>query len=1098
MADLDLPPIAAASPRDLAALRAINYDWTMPLRSVWTDPPFDAPEIHSALREDVQVRLGELAASGAQQSPLGILVVGEAGSGKTHWLSICRKEAFARGFGFVLVDMTDVRSFWNTVLQGYLDSLQQEYSNGRFQQSILHERFLGQFTFTKPLDYVLERLETLSGEKLAKTISDVINEMRRRKPIEATRHHDVIRAILATTSNDPAINSAGLSWLNANPVDDSMRALLGFAKAPEDPIRIVKGLSWVMSLCGPTVLAFDQLDPIVAQLDPAAQAQGLAPDAEAQTALAIIREIANGLAAMFDQTYRTLTVVSCLEATLSALERYAIQSWRHRFHEPFTLKSMSGATAAAAVLRPRVAAGCQSVEFEPPTPVWPVAARALESIQGVTPRELLRICNAHRDRCLRAGMVSLLGDLSSAHPSKNPPPAPSSALDDQYERFRRESKPDALMDEATSDETMAPLILAGCQCLLTEIDLPDHIDAVVDDFAGGKTTRPLHARIRLIDHSANDREEHFSFRILERRQANAFQARMKGVLNGSGIDQRLAFRHCVVLRTQPLPGGPTTLKLIEEFNSAGGQWHPPGPDEVRSLYALWQIRALNPPGLEDWLRLRKPASALPLFTRHCMRLFGYEHPIEPQHPGRIEAPPAAQSPTNQPATAATKRGAPSQPAGLTPDPRPTTPRVMRDSIPIGERTLGARSEAVFLPLSLLEKHTVVLAGSGSGKTTLLRRIVEEAALAGIPSIVIDSGRDLAALGDRGGERAQEPGEIDVSRRDQYHDSTDVVLWTPGREDGNPLLLEPLPDLSSLASDPNELQQAIDAVVDGLAFMLIPSKSGAETKRGILSRVLRFFATRGAGGLEGFMTLLSELPPEARLGIAGEAKKAREMGDILRAKLETNPMLRGRGIGLDPALLFGDVPGERAGTRISIISLIGLASTELQQQFLYQLGMSLFAWIRRNPHPPDRSLRGLLVIDEARDFVPALKSVPSKASLQLLVSQARKYHLGLVLATQHPKEIENKVIGNCATHLYGRAVSPAALNAIRELLRGRGGAADDVATLRPGQFYFSNAEANPAVPVRIQTPRSLSPDRVYEEEEILEAAARCRQRLLRHE
>ena len=34
----------------------------------------------------------------------------------------------------------------------------------------------------------------------------------------------------------------------------------------EQPSKIVEALSWFMSLSGPMVLAFDQLDPIVTQL----------------------------------------------------------------------------------------------------------------------------------------------------------------------------------------------------------------------------------------------------------------------------------------------------------------------------------------------------------------------------------------------------------------------------------------------------------------------------------------------------------------------------------------------------------------------------------------------------------------------------------------------------------------------------------------------------------------------------------------------------------------------------------------------------------------------------------------------------------------
>ena len=70
------------------------------------------------------------------------------------------------------------------------------------------------------------------------------------------------------------------------------------------------------------------------------------------------------------------------------------------------------------------------------------------------------------------------------------------------------------------------------------------------------------------------------------------------------------------------------------------------------------------------------------------------------------------------------------------------------AIPLGHRLIGGAAERpVALPLHLLSRHTAVLAGAGSGKTVLLRRIIEEAALLGVPAIVLDPNNDLARLGD---------------------------------------------------------------------------------------------------------------------------------------------------------------------------------------------------------------------------------------------------------------------------------------------------------------------------------------------------------------
>ncbi|WP_397569177.1 ATP-binding protein [Schlesneria sp. T3-172] len=1092
---------------ELAALREINYDWTMHLRSVWADAAYDSSEIHTRLRDEFQRRLDSLKVDKSANSPLGWLLVGSAGCGKTHFLSVCRQQAAARGISFVLVDMTDVRDFWSTVLQGYLDSLQVEYIPGQFQQRTLLEKFLKLIDYDVTAERALGRFAEFSQQQHAQQVTAVVTAIRKIHPREAAMYQDVIRAILATTSHDPSVSAAGLSWINANPVDDEMRKLLGFTKNQEEPIRIVKALSWMMSLCGSTVVAFDQLDPIVAQLDPAAQAGGIESTPEGLRALSIIQEISKGLSAMFDQTYRTLTVVSCIESTLAALRKYSIQSWQDRFEDARLLPSLNNAEVAASLLFPRTTAGCRSMGFNPPYPTWPVSPRALRNISGVSPRELLKTCERHKRRCLASETVTELLSLTDEGEAVSLPVGVHPELDQLFTRFYETAPVQTILEESTADERMAPMLISACRCLLKEIDWPRGLDAVVDEFPGGKNTKSLHARIRVINHDENDREQHFSMRALQRTNANAFQGRVKGAIDGSGIDQKLPFRHCVLLRTTPPPGGKITQELVERYNRSGGEWCAPQAEHIRTLHALHMLQSEGPIGLDEWLRGQRHASRLPWLQAvlKCLGEIRDSAPVEDETTESVvhnfSRTPATPSPLNTPDTSEAEPTAQVDQGGkiqveLEGEAPVSRVGALPDQIPIGTRQVGKHTEQVTLPLSLLEKHTVVLAGAGSGKTSLLKRIIEEAALAGIPSIVIDGANDLAALGDHWPE--PHPGwmEGDAQKAKAFHETTDIVYWTPGRESGNSLVLEPLPDLAGAASDSEALRQAIDAAVDGLASLVINGKGGTnENKRGLLSRALRYFAHNGAGDLHDFIALLSDLPEEAGLGMARESKFAKEMADLLLARIETNPMLRGIGTGLDPAILFGDVRKLKAGPRISIISLMGLASPELKQQFVYQLGMTLFTWIKKNPTPPHRALRGLLVVDEARDFIPSQKSIPSKVSLQLLASQARKYHLGLIFATQNPKEIENRIIGNCATHFYGRASSPTSIKTIQEQLQERGGRGDDIATLEAGQFYVYNSEAGLPRPVKVRMPMSLTKHgSALEEDEILRRAAQSRLRL----
>jgi hypothetical protein len=358
-------------------------------------------------------------------------------------------------------------------------------------------------------------------------------------------------------------------------------------------------------------------------------------------------------------------------------------------------------------------------------------------------------------------------------------------------------------------------------------------------------------------------------------------------------------------------------------------------------------------------------------------------------------------------------------------------------------------EPVVLGMGTLTKHIAVLASAGSGKTVLVRRLIEEAALRGVPSIVIDVANDLSMLGQAWPERPSAWNEEDVALAQLYHARVDVCIWTPGRANVSPLVLSPLPDFASVAGDADELEAAIEMARESLVPILISGRGNTfEIKKSILTTVLRELAREGMSDLGSLAELLKELPPDLAPYKNGP-KYALEMGDLLHAKMTTDKMLGGHGTPLDPAELFG-VGAKK--TRISVINLSGLQSLEVQQSFLNQLAMTLFTWVKKHPMRQATELGGLFVIDEAKDFIPANRTVPCSASLKRAAAQLRKYGLGMIVATQEPKSIDHHITANCTTQIYGRTSSPAAIETVKSSLQQRGGRGDDIARLERGTFY----------------------------------------------
>src|SRR5262249_53570916 len=144
-------------------------------------------------------------------------------------------------------------------------------------------------------------------------------------------------------------------------IDEHLGKELKFQQKNQSPREIVRSLSWLMSLAGPTVLAFDQLDPIVHQV---ARQTTIENIEEQNTARWIIDQIGNGLGALQDTTTRTMVLVSCIEETYAILTREAFSSNLARFHPPIRLVKPT-AKELESVVRGRLAIAYSKHGFKP-------------------------------------------------------------------------------------------------------------------------------------------------------------------------------------------------------------------------------------------------------------------------------------------------------------------------------------------------------------------------------------------------------------------------------------------------------------------------------------------------------------------------------------------------------------------------------------------------------------------------------------------------------------------------------------------------------------------------------------------------------------
>lgn len=780
-----------------------------------------------------------------------------------------------------------------------------------------------------------------------------------------------------------------------------------------------------------------------------------------QTTRSIVEMLAQGLMDLHEKKRRAVTVVSCLEATWKVLEG-TTAAVTARYQKPLPLYPIGSGETARDLIIPRVTRAYKAREFAPPYPTWPFANAAFASAIGLTPRELLIRCEDFRQKCVAEGQVSECLSFE-----KNDTEAPQDL--EEQERITK-----AYQDElaganiaglsGTGDEgLLQPLLHSTLQFLTKHFNLPETIDVTVQRDPDQK--RPsLHGRLSFIFHNEGDREQHYCFRILEHKNAVAFQSRLKAAMTASGINTALKFRHLFILRRENEPGGTRTEALIAQFKAAGGQFLAPTEEDLRVFVALHAVAQNDFPEFDAWLRNHKPLFETEFFKRvglapPCFLPVAQEPNNSDQTTAQKEEPQPGESDTHLPLGGDGKLD---ERIGSAIPPLETLPR-----IPVGmryeRRELG---DAVYLDVDLLPRHVAIFAGSGSGKTVLLRRLVEEAALLGIPAIVLDINNDLSRLGDRWPKIPDMMAEDDASRAESYHACSEVVIWTPGATSGRPISLPLLPDFSKIGTGleaQDERNQAVEMALATISPYVSGGGQKGALRQGVLADALRYFAREGADSLDDFINLLADLPDDVSQ-IDNSSKLAAEIANQLRAAIATNPLLRSDGEKLDTAKLFH---GANSKTRISVINFCGLASQEARQAFVNQLQMALFTWIKQNPSEAGR----LYVLDEAQNFAPSQTKTACKASAQSLAAQARKYGLGMILATQLPKGIDNGIVSNCTTQIYGRMSSPTTITAIKELMAAKGGAQEDIGKLNSGEFYFSTSGISR--PIKIKTPLCLS-------------------------
>ena len=356
----------------------------------------------------------------------------------------------------------------------------------------------------------------------------------------------------------------------------------------------------------------------------------------------------------------------------------------------------------------------------------------------------------------------------------------------------------------------------------------------------------------------------------------------------------------------------------------------------------------------------------------------------------------------------------------------------------------------------LVTHGVCVGMTGSGKTGLCVAMLEEAAMDGIPAIVIDPKGDMTNLllafpdlkaadfrpwinEDDAGKMGMSPDEYagqqaelwrkglaswgqDGERIRQMQQHADFKIYTPGSTAGTPVSI-----LQSFAAPPpailadSELLQ--DQVAGTAASLLGLAGLDADPLRSrehILLSTILLQAWQSGQNLDlAELIRLIQDPPVRQIGVM-DLESFYPAKDRFALALLFNNLLASPGFA---AWLQGEeldvgsilhTPGGKP--RIAIFSIAHLGDAE-RIFFVSLLLNQVLGWIRTQSGTT--SLRAILYMDEIFGFFPPVENPPTKKPLLTLLKQARAYGLGIMLTTQNPVDLDYKGLANTGTWFIGR-------------------------------------------------------------------------------
>ena len=1036
--------------------------------SIWRKDPYDVDSIHEEARTVFQ-RLVDAAVSpsGTEHGRI-LLIKGESGSGKTHLMRAFRNYVHGGQLGYCAYQQMTVSTdnYSRYLLSNLIDSLDKPYSEPEFEQSGLMRLSNAAVTGSRavrPQDLQSLREDTgfYNCARLGEHVAAVADRILAAPGFEEL-DIDLLRALLFLQRDDSRIKARALKYLRCEELPDYDWKILGRILSREkasDPQRMVEQLGRAISILhqqeNSLVLLIDQLEDVF-NLEDAGTCFRRAMDAVRQTT---------------DNVPSSIVVISCLNDFYHQFHSYLTRPVLDRVElapPPIALTALRSLEDIRELISLRLQNlyDSQDVAWDEGDPTYPFPETELKRHTNTRTRDVLSWCHQYREACVLAQRLIEFDDvdheeLSHDHSLEDAPEKDGSSsvgMEQRWNEFRaawKESPPD---DEPGLAELLGWAV-AECSQEFEKgwrfLTSADGRFLVVDVNTPGGATERL-----------------------------AVGVCNKGAVGG-GLGRQVTELEThasegipVIVRCSGFPATPKAKvnlhigRLIAEKNARKVQ---ATDSDLRTMLAFREFakQVSDEPSRNSWLRGEQPLSRLATLQQ----ILDMEKLRTRPKPTQADQEESTEPSTPSDSTEQVKPGI----DGGSADKEVAPVEVPAGQLRIGD-TRGVRSEPVWLDTNTLIRHAAFLGATGSGKTSAALHGIEQLLAQGLPIVLVDRKGDLCryACPSWWDEAPTAPERLEQKQR--LRERIEVHLFTPGNPDGRPLGLTLAPTgLQDLS--PHERAQAIRYSASALGSMMGYKQTQRDQARlVILTKALEVAIAESSDGLtlEGVVALVDDMDP-ALVNAVGRLDT--KLYKALVQDLETLRLSRSNLLNAGPETLQAETLFGGKGARLSIISTKFLGDNATIDFWVSRLLVEIARWSSKCPSD---ALQGVLMLDEADMYMPAVGKPATKEPMAHLLRRARSAGLSVFVATQNPGDLDYRLRENFGTWFLGRITEKNSVKKMDSLLREcRTDVSAKLASQTAGEFFLlRSGDASP-----IKTKQALMETKQLAEDYILQQARR---------